>query len=511
MQLMGDKLSVEQVHQKRWLIHAVMSLGLVLVVMSVSSINVALPTLVRELGSTATDLQWIVDSYALIFAGILLFAGALGDRFGRRGAFVFGLGVFAVASLLSAFAGSSSELIIYRAIMGVGAAFVMPATLSIISNVFTDTKERTKAVALWAGFAGAGASIGPVASGLLLGSFWWGSIFLINVPVIALALVGAFMLVPTSRDPQRQRLDFVGAFLSIAGLALLLFGIIEGPNNGWLSGETIASVGAGLAILIGFIWWESKSDHPMLPVHYFQSRRFSISSLSITLTFLALFGLFFVLIQYMQFVLGYSALGAAIRTLPLTFMFIASSAIVPRFLDKWGTKLVITGGLAVAAIAFLLFASLQVDSGYPIIFIGMIILGAGMGMAMPPATDALIGAVPRRKAGVGSAMNDATREVGGAVGIAIFGSVLASAYRRGIEDEAADLPTDLAELAGESVGAAQAIAADIGDAGLALIGAANQAFTDGLVQTMFSGAGLLLISAFIVYRWMPNKEAPIAE
>ena len=511
MQLRGDKLSADQVQEKRWLIHAVMSLGLVLVVMSVSSINVALPTLVRDLGSTATDLQWIVDSYALVFAGILLFAGALGDRFGRRGAFVFGLGIFALASLLSAFAESSSELIAYRAIMGVGAAFVMPATLSIITNVFTDSKERTKAVALWAGFAGAGASIGPVASGLLLGSFWWGSIFLINVPVILLALAGAFFIVPTSRDPQRQRLDFVGALLSIAGLALLLFGIIEGPNNGWLSSETIVSVGAGLGILVGFIWWESKSDHPMLPVHYFRSRRFSISSLSITLTFLALFGLFFVLIQYMQFVLGYTALEAALRTLPLTFMFIASSAIAPRLLDRWGTKLVMTTGLVIAAIAFLMFASLKVDSGYLIIFLGMVTLGAGMGIAMPPATDALIGAVPPRKAGVGSAMNDATREVGGAVGIAIFGSVLASTYRRGIEDQAAELPTDLAELASESIGAAQAIATDFGDAGLALIGAANQAFTDGLVQTMFSGAGLLLISALIVYRWMPNKEAPIAD
>ena len=209
-----------------------------------------------------------------------------------------------MASLLSAFADSSAQLISYRAIMGVGAALVMPATLSVISNVFTDSKERTKAVALWAGFAGAGASIGPVISGFLLSKFWWGSIFLINVPVIALALLGAFLLVPTSLDPQRQRLDFVGALLSVAGLALVLFGIIEGPNNGWLSGETIASVGAGLAILLGFVLWERHTDHPMLPIHYFKSRRFSISSLAITLMFLAMFGLFFVLIQYMQFVLG---------------------------------------------------------------------------------------------------------------------------------------------------------------------------------------------------------------
>ena len=511
MQLRGDNLSTEQIHEQRWLIHSVMSLGLVLVVMSVSSVNVALPTLVRDLGSTATDLQWIVDSYALVFAGILLFAGALGDRFGRRGAFAVGLGVFAVASILSAFADSSAELISYRALMGVGAALVMPATLSIISNVFTDSKERTKAVALWAGFAGAGASIGPVASGFLLSKFWWGSIFLINVPVISLALLGAFLVVPTSRDPQRQRLDFVGALLSVAGLALVLFGIIEGPINGWLSGETLASVGVGLAILLGFVLWERKTDHPMLPIHYFKSRRFSISSLAITLTFLALFGLFFVLIQYMQFVLGYSALDAAIRTLPLTFMFIASSAIVPIFLERWGTKQVISAGLVIAAISFLGFSTLEIDSSYWTIFVGMIGLGAGMGIAMPPSTDALIQAVPARKAGVGSAMNDATREVGGAIGIAVFGSVLASAYRRGVEEQASQLPTDAANLARESIGAAQAIANDIGVAGADLINSANQAFTDGLVQTMFAGAVLLVVSAIIVLRWMPNEEAPIAE
>lgn len=318
-----------------------------------------------------------------------------------------------MASLLSAFADSSAQLISYRAIMGVGAALVMPATLSVISNVFTDSKERTKAVALWAGFAGAGASIGPVISGFLLSKFWWGSIFLINVPLIALALLGAFLLVPTSLDPQRQRLDFVGALLSVAGLALVLFGIIEGPNNGWLSGETIASVGAGLAILLGFVLWERHTDHPMLPIRYFKSRRFSISSLAITLMFLAMFGLFFVLIQYMQFVLGYSALDAAIRTLPLTFMFIASSVIVPVFLERWGTKRVISAGLVIAAISFLGFSTLEIDSSYWTIFVGMIGLGAGMGIAMPPSTDALIQAVPARKAGVGSAMNDATREVGG--------------------------------------------------------------------------------------------------
>ena len=261
MRFWADRLSEKEIYKRRWFIHAIMSMGLVLIVMSISTINVALPTLVRELGATATELQWIVDSYALVFAGLLLFAGAMGDRFGRRGAFVFGMSVFAVASIFAAFADNPTQLIAWRGIMGIGAAFVMPATLSIIASVFKEGKERARAIALWAGFAGAGGAIGPIVSGLLLDYFWWGSIFLIVLPIIAVSLIGTFLVVPTSRDPEAEKLDIFGSVLSISGLGLLLFGVIEAPNLGWLSFEALGSMIGGFAILVGFVFWERLLIH----------------------------------------------------------------------------------------------------------------------------------------------------------------------------------------------------------------------------------------------------------
>ena len=509
MKLPGDRLTKKQIHDKRWQIHAVMSVGLILIVMAVSSLNVALPTLVREIGATATDLQWIVDSYALVFAGLLLFAGALGDRFSRRSAFMAGLVVVSITSYMSSIAEDSQDLIIWRGLMGIGAALVMPATLSIINNVFSEPKERTKAVALWAGFAGAGASIGPVVSGFLLENFWWGSIFLINIPVAVVGLIGAYLLVPDSKDPESERLDFGGAFLSVIGLGALLFGIIEAPIKGWGSVETLGSIAAGLVLLAAFVWYELKSDHPMLPMQFFNSRSFAIGALSITLVFFAMFGMFFTVVQFMQFVLGYSALTAAIRTLPFTVALIVISGIVPRFVEKYGIRRIIMTGMFMAAIGLGIFATLTPTSSYWVIFAGFLLSGAGIALSMPPATDALIGSVPERKAGVGSAMNDATREVGGAMGIAVLGSLLTSQYRSGVAEVSETLPAEASEVVNESIGGAQAIAAELGEAGAELSAVASSSFSDGVVLTMIVGAVFLIASAVVATYLMPNKIVPI--
>lgn len=511
MKFLADTLTKKEIQKRRWLIHAIMSSGLVLVVMSVSSVNVALPTLVRELGASATDLQWIVDSYALVFAGLLLFAGAVGDRFGRRGAFIAGMTIFAIATGLSAFATDPAQLIAYRALMGIGAAFTMPATLSIISSVFEDKKERAKAVAMWAGFAGAGGAIGPIIAGVLLNYFWWGSIFLMPIPVIIASIVATFFTVPTSRDPETEKLDLFGAFLSIAGLGALLFGVIEAPHYGWLSAETIGILLASFVIILAFIKWERTTKHPMLPMRFFVSKRFSIGSLALVLTFFALFGMFFVLIQFLQFVLGFSALAAAIRTLPAPVALIIVSSQVTKLEEKFGTRAVISTGLLIVAVGFLILSTLGPASSYLPIFAGLAMLGVGMGLAMPPATEAIIGAVPLRKAGVGSAMNDTTRELGGAVGIAVLGSVLSSAYKSDIADRLEGIPPEAAAIAEESIGGAQAIAAELGERGTQVIVAANQAFSQGMTVTMYVGAAFLVASALLVYHYMPNSEKPISD
>jgi EmrB/QacA subfamily drug resistance transporter len=507
----ADHLTPEQLYKNRWKIHAVMSMGLILIVMAISSLNVTLPVLQRNLHASATDLQWIVDGYALVFAGLVLFGGALGDRFGRRKAFITGMVVFAVTSFLCAVASGPEALIVYRSIMGIGAALIMPATLSIISNAFRDDKERAKAVAMWAGFAGASGAIGPIISGLVLKYFWWGAVFALPIPVAILAIVLTTLIVPESRDPEAEKLDVIGAILSIVGLGTLLYGVIEAPNNGWLDSQTITFIVAGIAILVGFFLWEKSSRHPMLPVRFFRSRRFTTGSLSLILTFFALFGMFFILIQYMQFVLGFSPLGAAIRTLPAPVSLIFAASVVTRIEQRVGTKKVVTLGLLIVSGGFLIFTRLGVDNSPILLYSGMAAIGIGMGFAMPPATEAIIGSVPKRKAGVGSAMNDTTREFGGALGIAVLGSVLTSAYRSDIGGKLGGFSASAAAGAKSSVGGAIASAGQAGAASGRLLDTSFNSFVHAMSVTMWVAVGFLLASALLVYIFMIDSEAPIPD
>ena len=413
---------------RRWTVLAVLCMGLLVVGIDGTIVNVALPTLVRELEASSSQLQWIVDAYTIVFAGLLLIAGNTGDRLGRKWCFVAGLLVFGGGSFLCAFASGPAELIVLRGVQGLGAALIMPATLSILTNVFPDPSERARAIATWAGVSGLGVAIGPLAGGFLLEHFWWGSIFLVNVPVIALTLVAVIALVPDSRDPEAPRLDVLGTVLFTVGLVSALYGIIEGPSRGWTDPEILLAFGVGVVLLVGFVLWERRTDHPILDVTFFANPRFSAASLAVTFVFFAMFGSLFFVSQYLQFVLGYSALRSGAALLPVAAALMVAAPSSAKLVARFGTKVVVSGGLVVVATALLLFSRASATSGYPLVGAVLVIIGLGMGLAMAPATDSIMGSLPPEKAGVGSAMNDTTREIGGALGVAVMGSITSSVY-----------------------------------------------------------------------------------
>lgn len=495
------------VHHRRWGILAVLNLSLVLVVAANSSLNVALPTLVRELGATHAELQWIVDAYALVFAGLLLPMGAIGDRFGRKGILQLGLVVFALASLAATFAGAPWHLVATRALMGLGASMIMPATLSIITNVFPP-HERAKAIAVWAGFAGAGASIGPVISGGLLEHFWYGSVFFVNLPIIAVALGAGAALVPSSRDPRHRALDPVGGLLSMAGLGSLIYAIIQGPERGWTDPLILAGFGVGVVVLGAFTAWERRSDHPMLPIEQFRDPRFSMGAGAIGLVFFAMFGLFFVATQYLQFVLDYSPFQAGTATLPMAFAMVLAAPRSAALAERVGRKQVMATGMVLMASGMVVMSQLTPGTAYPELVPALLLLGSGMALSMAPATGAIMESMPLAKAGVGSAVNDTTREVGGALGIAVLGSMLSSGYRSAIDGDLARLPGAAAAAARESVGGALAVAEQLpGDAGTFLRDAAQGAFADAMSVVFLAAAGVGLLAAALVLRFMPRGGA----
>jgi EmrB/QacA subfamily drug resistance transporter len=499
---------------RRWWSLAVLCMTLLVIGLDNTILNVALPSLVVDLGATTSQLQWIVDGYTLVFAGLLLTAGSLGDRFGRRGALSIGLAIFGIGSLASAVAGGANMLIFTRAFMGIGGALIMPATLSLLTNIFTDPKERARAIGAWAAVAGAGSAFGPLIGGFLLEHFWWGSVFLINVPVVIVALVAGRLLLPTSKDPSAPRLDPVGALLSMTGLIALLFGIIEAPSKGWSDPIVLAGIGAGAALLIGFVLWELRTSHPMLDVRFFQNRRFTAANAAITLTFFAMFGVSFLATQYLQSVLGFSPLEAGIRMLPMPLTMLVVAPLSPRIVERVGTKLVVGTGLTLAAIGTALLSLLPVENGYPVVVGAMMIMAAGMGLVMAPATESIMGSLPPAKAGVGSAMNDTTRQMGGALGVAIIGSVLASSYRPGVTSalNAVDAPQQVIDVAQESITGAMHAAAQLpAPLGDAVAAAASSEFVTAMHGAVLVGAVVLLIAAGIVFKWLPARAGDVRE
>ena len=495
---MADKL-----YQRRWAALAVLALSLVVIGMDNTILNVALPTLVRDLDASASQLQWMVDAYVLVFAGLLLTMGALGDRFGRKLVLDLGLLVFVAGSVASAWAGSPEVLIATRAAMGVGGAMIMPATLSIITDTFP-AAERERAIGVWAGMAGLGIVLGPVVGGWLLEHFWWGSVFLVNVPVVTVALLAGWVLVPESKDPRATPLDPIGALLSMAGLGSLVYAIIEAPDNGWTDPVTLWAFGAGGVLLALFVAWELRTPHPMLQIGLFRNPRFSAASAAITLVFFALFGTVFVLQQHLQFVLGYDALEAGSRLLPIATLVLAAP-LAARLSERVGTKAVVTAGLVVVTTGLWLISRVDAADGYTPIAWSLAVLGLGMGATMAPATASVMGSLPLAKAGVGSAMNDTTRQVGGALGVAVLGSVLSSSYRDAIAPALAGLPGQAAAAAHDSVGAALGVAGRLGAAGGTLAQAARGAFVDAMGDVALVAAAAALLGALVTLMLLPAR------
>ena len=494
----------------RWKTLAVLCTSLLIVIVGNTVLNVALPTLQHSttdggLGATNTQVQWIVDAYGLIFAGLLFTAAALGDRFGRKGALQAGLVIFAGGSILGALADGPTPLIVARGIMGIGAAFVMPSTLSILTNVFP-TRERAKAIALWAGISGSGAALGPLASGLLLEHFWWGSVFLVNLPIIAVALVAGWIYVPRSKDATGSPLDPVGAVLSIIGLCALVYAIIEGPHHGWVSVESLLWFGGAAIVLLAFALWELRNPHPMLELRLFTNPRFAVSSGGITIVFFAMFGTFFLISQYLQGVVGYTPLGAAVRLLPMSVVLMAVAPQTPKLVGRFGADNIGAAGLGLAALGMTGVALFRVDTSYLQIVITMCILASGMALTMTPMTTQLMASVPRDRAGMGSATNDTTRELGGALGVAVLGSLLTSQYTSGVSGAVAQLPVEAREAAEGSIGGAIGVASSLGEQGAAVLEVAREAFTDGLTLAAVVGAIITLLAAVAVKRFLPSDR-----
>jgi EmrB/QacA subfamily drug resistance transporter len=497
----------ERVHARRWFTLATLCLSLLIIVMDNTILNVAIPSLVRDLGASNSQLQWIVDGYTIVFAGLLLSAGSFGDRRGRKRALRIGIVIFATGSVLSALAGSPSNLILTRALMGVGGALIMPSTLSILINVFRDPKERGRAIAIWAGFSGLAVAIGPLTGGLLLEHFSWSSVFWVNLPISAAALILGHFFVPESKDPNAPRLDLPGALLSIVGLGSLLFGIIEGPDAGWSSPQVLIAFLVGLVGLGAFVTWEQHSESPMLDMSFFRNPRFTAANTAITLTFFALFGSLFLMTQYWQFVHGYSPLQAGVRLMPYALVMMLTAPLSARLVERVGTKRVVTAGLTTIATALVFLSFISAHSSYPRVIVNMCVMAVGMGLTMAPATESVMGSLPRNKAGVGSAVNDTTRQVGGALGVAVIGSLVASVYASKVDDAASavGLSGSALEHARSSLGGALQLSPSLGDKAAAFGEAARDGFVHGLSAGLRLGAVVVMMAAFVAYRFLPAR------
>jgi EmrB/QacA subfamily drug resistance transporter len=499
-------------YRRRWWILATLCLSVLLTVVDNTIVNVALPTISRRLSASTTDLQWIVDGYTLAFAGLLLVGGNLGDRLGRRRMLQAGLALFAITSVTAAISRTSGELITARAAMGVAAALIYPGTLAILNSVFTEARERAMAIGIWSGVSGLAVAVGPVSGGLLLRHFAWGSVFYVNVPVVIVALVAGRLLLPESRDPGAGRFDPLGAVLSVAGISLLTWSVIEAPQHGWGSATTTGGIAGSLAILALFAAHEARRPDPMLDIRLFRSPRFTAASAAIALAFFGLFGFIFLITQYFQAVRGYDPLRAGVATLPFAVVTGALSPVAILAMKKAGTKLVVTAGLALMSGGFAFAATTTQDSPYwGKVVISMTLMAAGLAFTASPATDAIMGALPPDKAGAGSAVNDTTREVGGTLGVAIVGSVLSSAYGSHVTTALTGLGASraAAALASQSIEAGLITATHFPPAlRAAAAQAASQAFMSGLHEGSWVAATATAAAALLALAFLPARPVP---
>ncbi|GGY85641.1 DHA2 family efflux MFS transporter permease subunit [Streptomyces nitrosporeus] len=499
----------EAVHRRRWAILTVLMFSLLIVVLDNSILNVAVKTIAGPaptgIGATQSELEWAINSYTLVFAGLLFTAGLLGDRIGRKKVLLGGILVFGLGSALAAFSGTPGELIAWRAVMGLGAAFVMPATLAVLMNVF-EPDEQPKAIGIWAGSVGLAIAIGPITGGLLLDHFWWGSIFLVNVPVVAIALVAMVVLVPDSKDPAPGRIDPVGVLLSVVGLVLLVYGIIRGGELADFTDVTVlAPAVGGLLVLVVFVLHQKRSSHPSIDISTFRDPAFSAAVAAIALVFFALMGVTFFSAFYLQSVRGYSALQSGLLILPLAVAQMVFSPRARLVVDRFGARAVCTTGMLLVAAGLAAFAVFDAGTPVWVMCVVFFVQGTGMAHIMPPVTVAVMQALPRERAGSGSAINNTFRQVGGALGIAVLGSVLSTVYRGDIEGHLDGVPAAAKDVAGESIEATLGVAAQLGEAGRPLAAAANDAFVGAMHVTALGSAAVALIGALVVGLFLPGR------
>ena len=503
----------ETIHRRRWIILGIMSLSLVITLLNNVTVNVALPELSKDLGADNTELQWIMDAYVVVFGGLLLVMGAFGDRFGRRHALLAGLAIVGLVSALTAqYASTSEQVIGARAMMGLGAALVMPATLSVIVVVFPP-EERGKAVGVWVGMAGVGAPLGLLVGGWAVESFDWRAVFWINPPIIALAMMLNILLVPNSRDERERPMDPMGAALSVAALGSVLYAIIEGPSLGWTSPEVLGLGAIGMILVFVFVRWERRTEHPMLPMEFFRNRGFSLGLIAISLAFFVMFSFMFTQMLHFQLVREKSAFEAALRFLPLPLGLMPSAAFSDKLCERFGNNNVVSVGLAIIGTAMLIFTSVDVGTTYETLALIFFLIGVGMGLTMAPSTTMVMDSIPHDKAGVGSATNDASREVGGAFGIAIVGSAVNEIYQREMV-----VPSGLESHSGvvsESFPAAIRIGNELvaqgNMLGMELIDNAQLAFVEGMTGAAAISALVAIVNAVLVKLYMPKRSVTEAE
>lgn len=504
-------MTVTRIYERRWKMLAVLSLSMMIIGLDNTIVNVALPTLQRRFAASVSDLQWVVDAYLLVFAATLLTMGTLGDHYGRKRTLQGGLLLFASASTAVLVVSSVNHLIVLRVLMGLGAALIMPATLSIITNVFPRA-ERGRAIGVWAGTAAIGIGLGPLTGGLLLQVFAWQSIFLVNVPVALLALLLGIRLIPNSRDPKPGAFDLIGAMLSAMSLLATVWAVIEAPSRGWTSSAVVGAAGAAAVLAVAFIVWERHVTSPMLNLVYFRNPRFSVGSLSISIIFFSLMAAIFALTQYLQYAHGYSALQAGATMLPLALGLMLSATSSSRFVSALGTKRVVASGMVLLALVLAVTVLWTPGLAVWLIIIWWFVLGLAMGSAMAPATDSVMGSVPSAKAGVASAMNDVTRQVGGALGVAIVGSLIDSIYSNRMGAATAQLPAALRGRVRASIGAADAVATHVSPTmGIHLTSAAAAAFTTALGYGLLAASAIALIGAGLVVWKLPARHAAAPE
>jgi EmrB/QacA subfamily drug resistance transporter len=509
-------MDTQTVQRRRWVILGVVVVGLLAIVIDNTVLNVALKTIASPaakggIDASQSELEWAINSYTLVFAGLLFTFGVIGDRIGRKRVLMAGLIVFGLGSLFSAYSHSPDQLVAARAVMGLGGAAVMPQTLSIIANVF-EPAERPRAIGIWTSAVGIGVAIGPVLGGLLLTHFWWGSVFLINVPVTVVGAIASWILIPESRNPAPGKIDYVGVLASVLGLVLLVYGIVQGGDGAsWVSAGVLAPTLGGLAVLGLFAWYESRIEHPSLDVRLFKNRNLSASVGSIALLFFGMGGVYFFTSFYLQNVRGYSPLETGLLAVPFAVGQFVMSPRSASLVSRFGARAVGVAGMLMNAVAIGGWAFLSEGSPIWIVAVLFFIQGSGLGLAIPAATSSVMEALPRERAGAGSALTNTARQVAVALSVAVLGSILSSAYRHSLDPTLSALPAGARDAASSSITATQAVAAQLGHAGQFLLAPANSAFVDAMRTTTAVAAVLAIVGGLAVLRWMPGRKRPNIE